>query len=723
MAGLGVAHCLRLQTRSVLLPGLREQYLLAGFHSSALVSGGGPRNPEHKAAARKKKRIQKERRKQQAIIHGSDVRLAKPDQIVPAGVKGKKKQLNSPRNSDAPSRHQNHASKSKLGARGIRNENVERSLQYKDDGFTAGIDDFTMNETSNSSSRSRRTKRNQKQEPAMEMSRESLPHAESSLMANNVTQFSSVPLNTGLVESLADNLGPHVTPTDIQKLSLSHFFKRNPGSSDRSPIVQRDVPQSMTLLASQTGSGKSIAYLLPMLHSIKWRELKSEDEGSSSANRTLWAPKGLILAPTHELARQLSRFAKGLCHNIKLRVLCLSQENKSVKPSSFDDMGLSHLPLEKAAGEFEIHPETLLAARGQANQRPIDVLVGTTSRVLDLSRGRQWRDELEKLMTRNPWEKDDVDATQLQGRMNPPGWKPSLDLSQVDWVVMDEADVVYGADFVHSTELLLNDIQAAKQRLPLSKPGQGPPTAPYPFNLVLCTATIPNSLNQYITNHYSSMERLTSIQLHNLPRSITPEHVPFTGGDRAADVAARLRAVLREDKMQYNPSGEQSKVLIFCNKSSKAENLAKYLTEHDIPAIALVRQVESGQRRKNSDKKIESFMKGTSAQSEGGKSGETKGDAAAPRVLVTTSLLSRGLDFDESVRHVFIVDEPRSMVDFIHRAGRTGRAGERGKVVIFSKSRGRGSQRSQTGLRGEIFDKLGLRPRKVVRRPADAFAW
>ena len=62
-----------------------------------------------------------------------------------------------------------------------------------------------------------------------------------------------------------------------------------------------------------------------------------------------------------------------------------------------------------------------------------------------------------------------------------------------------------------------------------------------------------------------------------------------------------------------------------------------------------------------------------------------------PRVLVTTSLLSRGIDFDPSVRHVLIVDAPRNMVDFVHRAGRTARAGMEGKVVIFGKRKGRGS--------------------------------
>ena len=66
-----------------------------------------------------------------------------------------------------------------------------------------------------------------------------------------------------------------------------------------------------------------------------------------------------------------------------------------------------------------------------------------------------------------------------------------------------------------------------------------------------------------------------------------------------------------------------------------------------------------------------------------------------PHVMITTSLLSRGLDFSPDVKHVFIVDEPRNMIDFLHRAGRSGRAGEQGKVVVFGKTKGRGSEKTK----------------------------
>ena len=72
---------------------------------------------------------------------------------------------------------------------------------------------------------------------------------------------------------------------------------------------------------------------------------------------------------------------------------------------------------------------------------------------------------------------------------------------------------------------------------------------------------------------------------------------------------------------------------------------------------------------------------------------ETSGNVQI-HVLVATSLLSRGLDFLPEIKHVSTVNEPRNMVDFLHRAGRSGRVGQSGKVV---KMQGRESSRDVLG--------------------------
>jgi len=108
-------------------------------------------------------------------------------------------------------------------------------------------------------------------------------------------------------------------------------------------------------------------------------------------------------------------------------------------------------------------------------------------------------------------------------------------------------------------------------------------------------------------------------------------------------------------------------------------------------------------RRRGSNKHLAGFLKAhmQEARSESempsGMKTETSGNVQTdPHVPVTTSLLSRGLNFSPEIKHVFIVDEPRNMIDFLHRAGRSGRAGESGKVVVFGKMKGRGEGSQET---------------------------
>lgn len=159
-------------------------------------------------------------------------------------------------------------------------------------------------------------------------------------------------------------------------------------------------------------------------------------------------------------------------------------------------------------------------------------------------------------------------------------------------------------------------------------------------------------------------------------------------------------------------------MLIFANRRGAAAALASDLEARGIPCVALAGG--SAARAMGSNKHLAGFLKptpgsvaasptssrNTSKNSEKGRDGEK-----VPRVLITTSLLSRGLDFAPDVRHVFLVDSPRNMVDFLHRAGRSARAGMPGTVVIFGKARGRGA-----GTIKAVRDKVRALQSKAVRR-------
>lgn len=241
----------------------------------------------------------------------------------------------------------------------------------------------------------------------------------------------------------------------------------------------------------------------------------------------------------------------------------------------------------------------------------------------------------------------------------------------------------------------------------------------YPFNLLLTSATIPKSLAAYLAAHHPRLVRLASPRLHRLPKTLQTEYVAWTGGRKEADVVRRLRRVWAEDASGQNATtgvGKDSaegvkaqtlsQVLIFCNRSVKAVELAAHLEAQGIKCAALTSR--SAERGRGSNRHLAAFLRAPrsspaysptssnpSPQSAATKSSPLADPKTTPHVLITTSLLSRGLDFSPSIKHVFIVDEPRNTVDFLHRAGRTGRAGAWGKVVVFGKMKGRGAERGR----------------------------
>lgn len=295
------------------------------------------------------------------------------------------------------------------------------------------------------------------------------------------TTFSSPPLMPGLVDSIKDVLGARAKPTAIQALAIRHLVEPLSDSAasrttEHESVESEAVGQVETkaqtqyrqfLLASETGSGKSIAYLLPLLQSLKQSELSPSSSPSSThqlrgdnAQRpTPLNPRALILAPTHELSRQLATFGKGLIHNIKLRVMSASRANVpndgrsssrnaasaelNVRAGGGRNMSASRMAKafdhESEEGEFEVSGSS---TRGKG--RDVDVLVGTPKRLLEMAMGHGW----DKEAVRN--------AEGARGRKWVVGPR-EVGLEGVEWVVVDEADTLLGV-FLLSRILVSKDL-------------------------------------------------------------------------------------------------------------------------------------------------------------------------------------------------------------------------------------------------------------------------
>ncbi|KAF8218297.1 P-loop containing nucleoside triphosphate hydrolase protein [Mycena galopus ATCC 62051] len=595
------------------------------------------------------------------------------------------------------------------------------------------------------------------------------------------SKFTSPPLLPGLLTCLTDVLGPLTPPTPIQALSLKWVLDPWTKGNENLPADGTETALTTTevqtehykefLLASETGSGKSIAYLLPMLQALKISEARRLAEGAApSASKRGLNPRALILAPTHELARQLTTFAKALLHDVKLRW-----------------------------GEFEV------TASGFAGAAfPVDVVVGTPMKLMEMVRGRGWergvefgagpaaafeREKAKRGELEEEAQSKEKGPKRRRGRDSVPGvgeWKssPEMGLSEIEWVIVDEADVLFDSDFQETTRMLLADIAKARGRevtftsLPVGllpatprAPAAEPVPTPrqkeqekkaeekaksqgksivkhdqsaitplnYPFNFIVTSATIPNWLSSYLNAYHPALQRLVSPNLHRLPKTLRTEYVSWTGGSKNADIERRLRKVWATDAAEGlgpvpGSLGDMSKVLIFCNKNNKVDDLGGFLEEKGIKNVQL--SGASPNRKRGSNAHLDGFLKppkpeakekpvddwssswaGADADAEPAPAAVTRTKDAprslvpilkqgppppvkndpmnVPHVMITTSLLSRGLDFLPNIKYVFIIDEPRNMIDFLHRAGRTGRAGANGRVVIFGKTEGRGSQRSK----------------------------
>jgi len=202
-----------------------------------------------------------------------------------------------------------------------------------------------------------------------------------------------------------------------------------------------------------------------------------------------------------------------------------------------------------------------------------------------------------------------------------------IDLSQVEILVLDEADRMLDMGFIHDVKKVLALLPGAKQSL-------------------LFSATFSDEIRELAGGLLKSPK---SIQV--TPPNTTVERIAQliypVGRDRKKDVLAHLIG-----------SGDWSQVLVFTRTKFGANKVADFLNTHGIKAMALHGNKSQSAR--------------TQALAEF-KSGEL-------RALVATDIAARGIDIDD-LPHVVNYDIPNVPEDYVHRIGRTGRAGASGQAV------------------------------------------
>jgi ATP-dependent RNA helicase DDX46/PRP5 len=312
---------------------------------------------------------------------------------------------------------------------------------------------------------------------------------------------------------------------------------------------------------AKTGSGKTIAFLLPMFRHIKDQRPLEQLDG----------PVGLVLSPTRELATQIHKECKPFLKALGLRAVC----------------AYGGAPIKDQIADLKRGAEIIVCTPG----RMIDLLAANSGRVTNLKR--------------------------------------------VTYVVLDEADRMFDMGFEPQVMKILSNIRPDRQT-------------------VLFSATFPR-------------------QMEALARKTLAKPVEIVVGGRSV-VAPEITQIVevRDEKSKFfrllellgklyeDDKNEDDRVLVFVDRQESADGLLRDLMKKGYPCMS----IHGGKDQIDRDSTIDDFKHGVIP------------------ILIATSVAARGLDVKQ-LKLVVNYDAPNHLEDYVHRAGRTGRAGNTGTAVTF----------------------------------------
>jgi ATP-dependent RNA helicase RhlB len=349
--------------------------------------------------------------------------------------------------------------------------------------------------------------------------------------------FSTFDLAPGIARGIREAGFEFTTPIQAQTLPLA--------------LAGRDVAGQ-----AQTGTGKTAAFLVSMFNTLLTRP--------PGAGRPQNSMRGIVIAPTRELAVQIHNDAITLARHTGIKLACV----------------FGGVDYDKQRRQFE---------------NGADVLIGTPGRIIDFYK---------------------------QG---------VFDLRHIQVCVLDEADRMFDLGFIADIRYMLRKMPEPAQR-----------------QSMLFSATLSQRVLELAYEHMNNPETVR----------IEPDRV----------TADRVRQII------YFPAMEEKiplligmlrtaaavRTMVFVNTRRQADRLEEVLRANHINAQAVSGDVPQNKRLRY----LKEFHSGELA------------------VLIATDVASRGLHVPD-VSHVFNFDLPQDCADYVHRIGRTARAGADGDAISF----------------------------------------
>lgn len=317
------------------------------------------------------------------------------------------------------------------------------------------------------------------------------------------------------------------------------------------PIQEKAIPvvmQGKDLIGlAQTGTGKTAAFVLPILHRLM--------EGKQGCVRAL------VISPTRELAEQTCQAVADLGRYTKLQGVAIY-------------------------GGVGIEPQ-----------------------IRDLRRGSEI-------------------AVACPGRLLDHLWRGTINLADLEILVIDEADRMFDMGFLPDIKNILKCLMKPTQTL-------------------LFSATMPDDIKRLVKD---VLHNPVTVQIGRPAPAATVSHALYP-------VKRHLKTSLLKELLRQI---ETDSVLVFTRTKHQAENLARQLSRSGLNATSLQGNMSQGQRQMAMDR----F-----------RSGRLK-------ILVATDIAARGIDVS-SISHVINYDMPDTVDAYTHRIGRTGRIERTGEALTF----------------------------------------
>ena len=204
-----------------------------------------------------------------------------------------------------------------------------------------------------------------------------------------------------------------------------------------------------------------------------------------------------------------------------------------------------------------------------------------------------------------------------------------LALDQVNMLVLDEADRMLDMGFIDDIREIISHVPPVRQTM-------------------LFSATIPEEIQVLAKEIMWEPEVISILSEDRTVDEITQEYYETT---KTAKFDLFIDVMRKE---------QPESAIVFCNTKSWADTLAKLMNRHGFRAQAIHGDLSQNQR----DSVMEDFRN------------------KKLKYLVATDVAARGLDIDD-VSHVFNYDIPKEKENYVHRIGRTARAGKTGKAISF----------------------------------------